>query len=114
MSLSNSYMYKLISIVHDQWIHLVLNYISPSERFQVFKDGALVPGQPTKIGYGRAPGDGRLVLGRRYPNSDYYSSLDLDEVVFFNRKLTASEVINIYNKDNWFFHRFKSITIKQR
>ena len=102
MSLTNTYAYKYVSKVENQWVHLVLNFIRPHEGFQVFKDGALVPGQPNtaSVGTPMAMGNGRLVLGRRDSNTDvHYSTVDLDEVVFFNRKLTGQEVETLYNKD---------------
>ena len=69
-----------------------------NEGFQVFKDGALVSGQSSIVTFHRQPGDGRLVLGKRYTKSDdFYSSVDLDEVVFINRKLTEPEVERIHN-----------------
>ena len=58
VSLSNIYMYKVISKVDNQWIHLVLSFIGSEERFQVFKDGALVPRQQTKAYFSRPLGDG--------------------------------------------------------
>ena len=104
VSLSNIYMYKVISKVDNQWVHLVLNFIVSEEGFQVFKDGALVPRQLTKAYFSRPLGDGRLVLGRRHPSTDdFYSSVDLDELVFFNREFTEPEVTELYNNYNWFF-----------
>ena len=103
VSLSNVTRHKARVTGNDQWIHLVLNFIGPNEGIKVFKDGALVPGTSGRGTVHRPLGDGRLTLGRRYPHIDeYYSSVTLDEVVFLNRKLTAPEVMNIYNKDNWF------------
>ena len=79
----------------------MLNFIGPEERFQVFKDGVLVPGQQTKKYFSRPLGDGRLVLGKRFPHMhNFYSSIDLDELVFFNRKFTEPEVITLYNNYN--------------
>ena len=76
----------------------MLNSIGRNDEFQAFKDGALVPGQTTTSSFHRSLGDGKLVLGRRHPNSDdFCSSVDLDEVVFINRKLTKPEVEKIYN-----------------
>ena len=104
VSLSNIYMYQVTSKVDNQWVHLVLNFIGPEERFQVFRDGALVPGQQTKAYFSRPLGDGRLVLGKRFPHMDnFYSSIDVDELVFFNRKFTEQEVTKLYNHYNWFF-----------
>ena len=103
VSLSNVYMYQVTSKVDSQWVHLVLNFMRPEERFQVFKDGTLVPGQQTKKYFSRPLGNGRLVLGKRFPHRDnFYSSIEVDELVFFNRKFTEPEVIKLYNNYNWF------------
>ena len=94
-------MYRVISKVDNQWVHLVLNFIGPAEGFQVFKDGAHVPGLQTKRSYSRPSGAGRLVLGKQYPHKDgQYSSVDLDELIFFNRKLTEQEVTTFYDNHN--------------
>ena len=86
-------MYKYISKDENQWVHLVLNFIRPREGFQVFKDGALVPGQANtaNVGTPMAVGNGRLVLGRRDANTDvHYSTVALDEVVFFNTEVDGT------------------------
>ena len=79
----------------------MLNFIrEEGEKFQVFKDGALVSVHQSENIVGRSPEDGRLVLGRRYTHGDQdYATIDLDDLVFFNRKLTAQEVAQIYDKD---------------
>ena len=115
VSLTNTYMYKYLSKDENQWVHLVLNFIRPHEGFQLFKDGILVRHQANTAYMGTpiASGNGRLVLGRRHPNVDgRYSSVDLDELVFFNRKLTGQEVETLYNKDKWFFSFFSFDTFK--
>ena len=93
--------YQITSKIDDQWIHLALSFINPTEGIQVFKDGALVPGEVRAHYVGRSLTDGRFVLGKRYKNTNsFYSSLDLDELVFFNRKLMATEIEIIYNRQN--------------
>ena len=68
---------------------------------EVFQDGVLVQVQLSKGNFDATPGNGSLVLGKRYVDEDYqYVSMDLDELVFFNRKLMAPEVMKIYVKDN--------------
>ena len=104
--------YQIIPNDGNQWVHLVLNNIAATKAIEVFKDGSFVAGQSHRLLYFRSPGDGRLVLGRRYPNSDsYYSSMLLDELVFFNRKLMAPEVETIFKKDIWFILSFDLVTI---
>ena len=77
-----------------------MNYIGPGndEGFKVFQDGALVEAELGMGSYYATPGNGSLVLGKRYVDEDdNYAWIDLDELVFFNRKLTAPEVMKIYN-----------------
>ena len=85
------------------WVHLVMNYIGPrnGQGFQVFQDGTLAGGTQSRGHFDATPGNGSLVLGKRYVNEDdNYAWIDVDELVFFNRKLTAQEVTKIYNNEN--------------
>ena len=100
--MSNSYSYETIRRVNNQWMHLVLNFIGPKkeEGIELFRDGALITSYQTQIEYQLTPGEGRLTLGRWTVTRDSdYPTIDVDEVVFFNRKLTAPEVETIYNKN---------------
>ena len=101
VGLSDVTIFGIISKVEEnQWVHLALNYKGTNKEIEVIRDGALVPGQSFTSSYNRPPGDDRLVLGKRETQEDgYYSSVDLDELVFFNRKLTAPELETIYDKD---------------
>ena len=43
-------------------------------------------------------GDGRIVVGRRWVNLDQeYASVQIDELIYFNRALTNDELESIYN-----------------
>ena len=88
----------------DQWIHLVLNYIGPifQEGVQAFSDGTLRSSNQG-IGFGtQTPGDGRVVVGRRYVSrNDDYAQVEVDELVFFNRALLEEEVRELYNVYQW-------------
>ena len=45
----------------------------------------------------RPAGNGRIVLGRHYINSNTrYSSVTIDELVFFNQSLKSTEVQHIF------------------
>ena len=85
------------------WMHLVINYVGPGnyQGFDLFQDSTLVEGTQSGGNFDATPRDGRLVLGKKYVDEDdNYAWIDLDELVFFNRKLTASEVMKIYNNEN--------------
>ena len=43
-------------------------------------------------------GDGRIVVGRRLTNKDQnYASVMVDELMFFNRRLSSVDIAAIYN-----------------
>ena len=84
----------------------MINYVGPRnyQGFDLFQDGTLVEGTQYELDFDFTPGDGSLVLGKRYVDEDdNYTWIDLDEQIFFNRKLTATEVMKIYNNENWFY-----------
>ena len=77
-----------------------MNYIGPriDQGFELYQDGTLVEGTQYGGNFDATPGNGTLVLGKRFVDEDdKYTWMDLDELVFFNRKLTAPEVMKIYN-----------------
>ena len=78
-----------------------MNYIGPNDGqgIQIYQDGILARNQTVKIGNHFQPGDGRVVVGRKETNQDRdYSSIEMDELLFFNNNLTAEEVRMIYDK----------------
>ena len=96
VTLEDSFFTLSIPKVDNQWIHLVMNYID--EGFEVYQDGGLVEAELNMGIIDATPGDGKLVLGKQYTDEDYKNvNMDLDELVFFNRKLTEQEVLKLYN-----------------
>ena len=86
--------------VMNQWIHLVLNFIGPDsgEGIQAFKDGALISSNQNGANASQTVGPGKVVIGRKYVNVDgYYSQVEVDELIFFNKALTEQEVMELYN-----------------
>ena len=52
----------------------------------------------TSWGYIRHAPNGRVVLGRVYiDHSIYYSSIEVDQLAFFNRALSNDEITALYN-----------------
>ena len=52
----------------------------------------------TKDARSYSAGDGRIVLGRYYTDSDeYYTSAMVDELVFFNQALSNDDINALYN-----------------
>ena len=77
------------------WIHLVLNFMGPNhgEGIQIYYNGAQVASDRTKSSGSRPSGDGRIVVGRYYPDFElYYASVQVDELIFFNRYLIREEI----------------------
>ena len=82
------------------WTHVVLNYIGPNngQGIQVYHGGEPAGRGDTKSGLKHSPGDGRVVLGRVFTDSNsYYASVDVDEISFFNKALTGGDIRYIKN-----------------
>ena len=82
------------------WFHVVLNYIGPNngQGMRIYRDGVEEGSHTTRISESLSAGDGRIVVGRWYTDSDsYYSSIQVDELIFFNAALTDTDVQSIYN-----------------
>ena len=80
------------------WTHIVLNYIGPNAGIKVYYNGAEVGGDTTKFAGSSNTADGRVVVGRLSTDGDYcYTSLQLDELAFFNKALSTTEITTMYN-----------------
>ena len=80
----------------------MLNYIGPNDEgdeiVRMFFNGTEVSSDTEKSGGPYPAGDGRIVLGRYYTDSDQlHASVQVDELIFFNRALTESEIEALYN-----------------
>ena len=86
--------------VSYEWMHLVLSYIGPNygQGIRVFKDGVLASYDRSRFSGTYIAGDARLVVGRKYVDrDDYYTSVEIDELIFFNEALSDDEVRELYN-----------------
>ena len=64
----------------------------------IYIDGEEVASDTTKFAKSISAGDGRIVVGRRYPYQDWnYASVQADELIYFNAALTTDDVSSIYN-----------------
>ena len=81
----------------------MLNYLGPDngQGIEVYQDGVWAKGSGDfTSSASRGPGDGHTVIGKRYTGVDgYYSSIIMDELLFFNNKLSAEQVQQIFR--NW-------------
>ena len=77
------------------WIHLVLNYAP--RMFEVYVNAQQTLADITKFGQKTTFGDGRIVLGRAYSEvNNYYTSMVVDEVEFFNEWINPRENRDLY------------------
>ena len=77
------------------WTHLFINDIGPEdgEGIRIYYDGVRRGNDTSMSLYSFNTGDGRIVIGRRETDSDdNYGSAQLDELIFFNKKLSESEI----------------------
>ena len=66
----------------------------------MFLNGEQMHGGSTKNERSISAGNGTIVLGRRYTgrNQDY-ASVEVDELIFFNKTLKVSEIKALYNNE---------------
>ena len=78
------------------WLHFVLNYIGSDYGQGVriyFNGGEDVVSLDTKQTASHPSGSGRVVVGRFSTEDD--ASLEVDELLFFNEKLSDQEIMDI-------------------
>ena len=73
----------------------MLNYIGPDDGIKMYMDGVEVATAadsfPTQSP--GSPGNGRIVVGRGKTDvDDLYSSVEVDELIYFNRSLKLEEI----------------------
>ena len=87
----------------SRWFHIVFNVIGPNDGqgYRIYHDGQLVK-NVTQIFKTRSSSmDRRIVIGRSSTNSDdNYSSVQMDDLCFFNRALTKAEITMM---NNWWY-----------
>ena len=82
------------------WTHIVMNYMGPNdnEGTRVYYNGQELMIDVRSDDSGFSAGDGRIVIGRLLTSlDDFYRSIMVDELIFFNRPLSTSEIEMIYN-----------------
>ena len=89
----------------NNWFHLVINFTGPNagEGFQIYHDGVNVRNDTTKVSLANSlrylpPNNGRIVIGRFRVDADSgYASVQVDELLFYNRTLTKPESTMLSN-----------------
>ena len=82
------------------WTHIVVNYLGPDngQGIWIYYDGQFQKNSDTKETSESQPGNGLTAVGRRYYNMhEGYASLEIDELVFFNMKLSDDQIVQLYD-----------------
>ena len=88
--------------IPTRWTHIVLNYIGPDngQGIRGYVNGQEVASGTTKHPRSYPAGDGRIVVGRFTTDRDLdqlYSSIQIDELIFFNKALSTTDIKLLYN-----------------
>ena len=85
------------SPLSTEWFHLILNYLGPVEGISIYYDGEKLMIDHNIYPPKNNPGTGVVVIGRSSPLQDgAYSSVVMDDLMLFNRKLTAEKIQILY------------------
>ena len=75
------------------WFHVVLNFIGPNDGIRTFHNVEQVGSNTNIHENSKQNGDRRIVIGRYFAESvGTYSSIQVDELLFFNQLLTDDEI----------------------
>ena len=68
------------------------------EGIRIYYNGTDVASHTIKTDGSYPAGDGRIVVGRGYTDRDeLYASVQIDELAFFNKALSTTEITAMYN-----------------
>ena len=88
--------FKAITSPPTGWTHIVLNY--DGQGITIYHDGGHEVGVSYKKPLTYPPSDRRVFVGRRFTYLDQaYAGIDMDELLFFNEKLSNQEIVDIMN-----------------
>ena len=80
------------------WLHIAWVINDLGMGFSMYHDGALQATYTTPVSDAGDPDTGEVVIGKKYLNEDgHFSGITVDELSFWNRKLTAQEITDIFN-----------------
>ena len=101
MYLPETYYSQTISFQRNRWFHVVLNYLGEDVDmggFNVYHNNKLVGPRTNNYTKESSPGNSQVVLGRQFTDDDNsYTSAQVDDLMFFNRNLSASDIEAFYN-----------------
>ena len=78
----------------------MMNYIGPDDGqgIQIYENGVQTGSDASKEVTSFPAGDGRVAIGRRTPRiDDKYVGVDVDELLFFNEKLSTQQAMDLKN-----------------
>ena len=88
-------------IMPSEWTNIVGNYLGLDEGIMVYYNGTQLDGDIAKSTYAFNPlyaGDGRIVVGQHYTDfNNAYTTVQVDELLFFNSSLTTYQIMSLYN-----------------
>ena len=77
----------------------MFNYNGDDDEIKIFQNGVEVDHDISRrVETQPTPGDGRIVIGRRFTGSgsdSEYASVQVDEFLMFNKTLTENEIRNL-------------------
>ena len=79
----------------NEWVHGVLNFLGPNdeEGIRIYENGKHVGNHTTVVQSPTSEPNGRIVIGRVFTEVNVlYGSVQVDELLFFNRSLTEAEI----------------------
>ena len=78
----------------NEWVHGVLNFLGPNdgEGIRIYENGKHVGNDTIISQSSRNESNGRIVIGRSYTELIFDASVQVDEMVFFNKSLTEAEI----------------------
>ena len=101
MHLPETYYSQTIAFQQNRWFHAVLNYLGKDVDmggFNVYHNNKLVGPRTNYYPKESSSGNSQVVLGRQFTDDDNsYTSVQVDELMFFNRNLSASDIEAFYN-----------------
>ena len=82
----------------NEWVHEVINYVGPNngDDFGIYHNGDFIFNVTLFLTFTNQsiPSDGRIVIGRTRTNVNFnYASVQVDELLFFNKNLTEQEIM---------------------
>ena len=92
-----------VNITYNEWHHFASSFtrLSDGEIFNTYCDGTICDDDDDDWSHDvtTGPGNGLVVIGKSYTNVAVgFASVELDELLFFNRALEENEVEALYQQ----------------